>query len=564
MFGGGFKSWRGDCTNDIYGLSQFWQFNKFFITGWRRRFPMLALLYFGRAAVRTSADKKVRILTGDKSLDQLTRETVDALYKRNFPIVLYQQGPNLVRFRNGSGSRPLVDLVTTDVMINRMAETCKFLARSPNGGLKQIFPPMTLARNILAESSWPFPELKGVVESPVLRPDGTVLESPGYDLATGLFYAPAPDLDMMDAPLDPSRAQVRAALRLIGNIFADFPFLGDADRANTLAALLTPILRPAITGPVPMFALDAPKQGTGKTLIASVISIIATGRPPNVKTIPGKDDENEWRKFLTAELRQSPTVVILDNADRQVRSAALAAMLTTTSWSDRLLGASEILHLPASCFWVLTGNNLSLSADLIRRTFASRIDATTADPHLRGGFKFPDLISHVMRTRGNLLWACLTLARFWYSAGCPPPSGVPSLGNYTSWVQVIGGVLELAGVGPFLGNLQEGYDRSDSDTDSWAAFFSWWFERFGNESMTTRELVKRSRDGWGSELEEILPEHLAGQFTAFEGGFRNDFLRNLGFALRERRDRVWPNGLVLRRVKTDRNKVAQWQVVKNS
>jgi hypothetical protein len=47
---------------------------------------------------------------------------------------------------------------------------------------------------IHAEKRWPgLYSLKGITETPLLRPDGTVLDVPGYDPTTGYLYAPSAD-----------------------------------------------------------------------------------------------------------------------------------------------------------------------------------------------------------------------------------------------------------------------------------------------------------------------------------------------------------------------------------
>jgi hypothetical protein len=61
---------------------------------------------------------------------------------------------------------------------------------------KDIDPPPAVVEKLLAKGTWPqLPHVVGVVTVPTLRPDGTVLSHPGYDLATKLWCAPAGDFD---------------------------------------------------------------------------------------------------------------------------------------------------------------------------------------------------------------------------------------------------------------------------------------------------------------------------------------------------------------------------------
>ena len=51
--------------------------------------------------------------------------------------------------------------------------------------------PTMLARGLLAAAPWhSLPVLQGIIEAPTLRPDGSLLESPGYDVSTGLLFDP--------------------------------------------------------------------------------------------------------------------------------------------------------------------------------------------------------------------------------------------------------------------------------------------------------------------------------------------------------------------------------------
>src|SRR5262249_28591521 len=146
-----------------------------------------------------------------------------------------------------------------------------------------------------------FSPLDAITEVPVLRPNGTVVSEPGYDKATKLLYQPGFNLSVPPIPDKPSRKAIRAALQLLLNeVLVDFPFDGQESRANTLGLLLPPIVRPAITGPVPLALLDKPKRGTGASLLAELISLIVTGRPAEMGGAP--TDGEEWRKAITARL----------------------------------------------------------------------------------------------------------------------------------------------------------------------------------------------------------------------------------------------------------------------
>ena len=241
---------------------------------------------------------------------------------------------------------------------------------------------------------------------------------------------------MPAVPEHPTTEDVERALECIDDAIADFPFVDEASRANAIVSFLTPVCRPAITGPTPLALYDATSQGTGKTLLAEVVSIIATGRAGALSSAP--KDIDEWRKQLTSVLRNGAPVVVIDNVMQRLSSGELCKVLTESFHADRILGQSEMLMLPVRCSWIATGNNIQLGGDMPRRCYWVRMDAKCSRPFNRTGFRHADLKGWTLEKRGELLCSLLTLARAWFAAGCPAPAIKP-LGSFESWTVVMGG-----------------------------------------------------------------------------------------------------------------------------
>ncbi|KPC93027.1 hypothetical protein ADL27_21925, partial [Streptomyces sp. NRRL F-6602] len=55
--------------------------------------------------------------------------------------------------------------------------------------VRQLLMPKTCG-TILGRKDWPLPHLRGIITSPVVRPDGSLLHAPGYDKTTGLYLQP--------------------------------------------------------------------------------------------------------------------------------------------------------------------------------------------------------------------------------------------------------------------------------------------------------------------------------------------------------------------------------------
>src|SRR5262249_12290205 len=173
-------------------------------------------------------------------------------------------------------------------------------------------PPLDAVRALLAREVWPreIVPIVGITETPVMRPDGSILDKPGYDAATRLVYVLSPTCIVPPIPLAPSAAERAAALALLDDILADFPFADRASHANALVGLLTPLPAPVIGGPIPLGLIDKPKMGTGASLLTEVIGLLATGRAAATLTAPtGRSGEDEWRKVVTATLLEGPKVI---------------------------------------------------------------------------------------------------------------------------------------------------------------------------------------------------------------------------------------------------------------
>ena len=165
--------------------------------------------------------------------------------------------------------------------------------------------------------------------------------TPGYHPDARLLYCPAPGFEVPAIAERPSAEELSAARALIcEDLFGDFPFISRAEQAHAVALLLLGFLRPMIDGPTPLHLIEKPAAGTGATLIVDAIATILTGTAASVMT-EASDDE-EWRKRVTAKLRQIPPIVLIDNLRQKLDSSAVAAALTAPFWEDRILGVSEM------------------------------------------------------------------------------------------------------------------------------------------------------------------------------------------------------------------------------
>jgi hypothetical protein len=189
-----------------------------------------------------------------------------------------------------------------------------------------------------------------------------------------------------------------------------------------------------------------------------------------------------------AKLLASAQALCLDNLRRPLDSSAVAAAVTATLYEDRILGRSETEAVPVRCVWVATGNNPRLSMEMARRTVRIRLDARTEEPWLRTEFRTPDIYGWAREHRGRLIAAALTLGQGWIAAGRPVAT-TPTLGMFESWTRVLGGVLAVAGVEGFLGNLAEFYADADLEGAEIRAFLAAWWQTHQDTAVLASDLL---------------------------------------------------------------------------
>ena len=481
--------------------------------------------------IATGESVRPWIQVNNVELPDITDASIKALKKLGGTFV---RSNELVRVRIDEKNRAGIETMSEAALRGRMARaavyyTERYNAKTDSRSETIVAPPVNAVQDVMTVGDWPFPALDGVIESPTMRPDGSIVLAPGYDAATRLYLVMSPGLELPAIPNEPEQADVEAALALLADMFVDMPFEDAASRANALGALLTPIARPMIAGPVPMPIFDSPQQGSGKTLTAQLIGLVATGEMPEPS--PAPDAPEEWRKSISAQLGAARSVILIDNITRTLEDGSLAAVLTSTTWSDRLLGRNDKqIKLPARACWMATGNNVKVGGDLITRTYLVRLDAKMSRPQERDGFKHPNIEQWVKANRGLLLKAALVLCRAWHVAGRPAPT-CPRI-RYGEWRTVIGGILQHAGVNEFLGNLRTFQEASDVEGPAWERFILKLIEVFG---ATVAPAQIYARFSSSDELAALLPPELAGKLSGPEDHkAKSQFAQRIGYLFRER------------------------------
>jgi hypothetical protein len=370
-------------------------------------------------------------------------------------------------------------------------------------------------------------KLRGITHTPMVRADGSVLAEPGYDAATGYLYLPGEGVNVPAVPDEPSEVDLATAFNMVHRMIDGFPFATDEDRANYIGLLLTPLMRQITPPTYKMFGISAHQPGSGKSLLAHIAGIIHG----SVLRSEVPDEEAEWRKMTSSILSTtSAPVVVLDNVTGQLRSSVLAGLLTAQGEiQERELGKSSNLSYVNDRLWVVTGNNMVLGGDLVRRTVTIMIDPDMANPEARTDFAIKDLPRWVAEHRNEILWSLLVLIRSWVVAGRDGPVRRQSDG-FAAWERAVGGILAQAGVAG--GFDQESGKRAagGGDDDGLAQVLDHLWEKFGGSTWTSAQALAPDAGEMVFDSRDWLPVSTLAKLSRSEAEGRKSF----GYWLRHR------------------------------
>jgi putative DNA primase/helicase len=345
-------------------------------------------------------------------------------------------------------------------------------------------PPGWFVETLQGRPAWPFPVLEGIIGAPTLRPDGSVLDTPGYDASTGLWF----DSNGTRYPAladKPTRDQARKAVKDVHDVLQDFPFVGSGFAA-ALSAILSIVCRFTIRGCVPLFAARSTTRGSGKGLLVDVLSIIGTGHP--APRWPQSDNDEEDRKRLLTVAMAGDATMHIDNVVKALGSPALDLALTAPSVTDRILGKSAKVEAPLTMVWFASGNNMQFKGDTARRVVPMDIDPQMERPEERTGFAYPHLLDHVHRKRPTLVWAALTIVHAYFQDGTPA-QGLSPYGSFQEWSDIIRSAVVWAVDADPCEGRKALEAESDPAFERLATLLECWHACYGNAEATVVQVL---------------------------------------------------------------------------
>lgn len=430
---------------------------------------------------------------------------------------IYQRGGQLVRIITAKSKpnkatklkkddKPLIKRAVDSLLImeadpihlcevlSKLVRWVKFDERSKQ--FKQKDCPDRVASTLVSRKEWNLPVLCGIIQAPTLRPDGSILEKPGYDDSTGLFFNPG-KTDFPTIPLSPNRDDAIAALDQLLSLLSGFPFDNEESKSVAISAILTGLARKSIST-APLHGFTAPKMGTGKSLLADIVGLIATGKPNCA--IPQADNEAEEKKRLLSVLSEGDPIICYDNIERPFGSPALCSVLTQGEFKDRLLGVNRSLSVPTNATFLATGNNLTFIGDISTRVILCRLDPRCERPEERS-FSI-DLKKYIPSNRGELVKAGLTILRAYHVAG-RPKQNIPQFGRFEEWSDLIRSSLLWLGMTDPCTSRKE-VENEDPIRVLIGGLFTAWYAAFGDLTLKANSVIEKAKNL--PELLEVLKD----------------------------------------------------------
>lgn len=431
---------------------------------------------------------------------------------------LYQQSGVLVRLnRDIDGSLSIQELPKPSLRVlveNAIQFMNEKTSKSGDSFFVPVDMPQVLVDALACAADNPVPELQEVLTTPTLAPNGSLVAERGYHADLASFMDPA-----VGVTAGVTRAEAVVALATLKELLVDFPFENPAHRSVALATILTPVVRSAIAGPIPLVIIDGTTPNSGKSLLADISAILVTGRDAPKQPLTG---EEEFEKRVTALLQTGVRTVLIDNIDRPLGGASLDALLTADTWTGRVLGSSRMIKLRSRAQWMATGNNVAIQGDVSRRAIRCFLAPEMERPEERDDYAFPRMKEHVREHRARYVSAALTVVRAWMLSG--DKVALPSMGSYEGWSDTVRSALVWLGEADPVATQTE--LRLDSAVGVWQTFLDACGNIYGNRPFSAKELfdalyrgarkIGGSKESY-SALEGAMDELIPGNTPSVRG-----------------------------------------------
>lgn len=376
----------------------------------------------------------------------------------------YRRSGSIVQAGTDDEGHPTIIPVSPARFVSRLSGLIRWQKYNKKGEAVETGCPSGVAASAFTAGDWPaLPVLVGVQDTPIMRPDGTLWQTPGYDPITRTIYAPTCTIPPI--PDHPTDMEANESMAILHDIMCDFVFERPEMAFLVWSAVFSVLARTAIIGPVIAHLFTAPQPGTGKGLQAQMISEIALGHPPvpfHFPLITGdekreSDREEEQEKRLAQAAMSGTRILNLDNLkngawfggpifDRVSAAPDKVAL--------RKLGENHtMLEYHWRAVFVCNGNHIHVLNDSRRRCGEAKLVVTCANPSQRAltSFRYPLADGYCLKIRGILLYHCFVVLLHHAQNGFAKTHDRPDLANFNRYQSVVcDAIVRAGGLDPSL------------------------------------------------------------------------------------------------------------------
>ena len=399
------------------------------------------------------------------------------------------------------------------------------------------------------------PVLHQIINHPTITRDWEVINEAGYHPLSGLYLEPSKMVKIEDMSIE-------TAYNTLGEWLADFPFKDYSDLCNTIALLITMLIRPALPdGELPpLFIITANTQGAGKSTLAQILATVILGETAGSTQLP--NSEEEIRKAIGAELIHGTEVVVLDNITEKniVASTSLASAISEPIIRFRILGKSKMIQSDNNATYILTGNNVDANADLVDRACFIRLSAEKRVAERE--FRTETILKDTIEKRQTIFSAVYTIVNEWIKKG-KPRGEVQHRSNV--WAKYMGGIFNMLNdnidfevndelgnpirpLQQFLNNDTEARIKANPEFSDWCVFRDKVVQDFNEDPWTVSDVFHIASFRNDEEDDNLLGSWFKGHDSYHENVRR----RSLGTYLRANVDKVFGHWQLIANGKKDR------------
>jgi len=206
---------------------------------------------------------------------------------------------------------------------------------------------------------------------------------------------------------------LKEAKKVLQKIYGEFCFQEKQDYTNAIAHLITPFLRGLYTDfsvRSPMFCLLANRERAGKDYCAAIQGLVLEGcaveeSPISSGEYKSSGTNDELRKKLVSALISGKKRLHFANNKGRLNNAVLEGILTSQTYSDRILGKNESPTFSNELDFSMSGNlGITFTPDLANRSRFIRLFLDIEDANERN-FSEPNLHKWILDNRSLVISA---------------------------------------------------------------------------------------------------------------------------------------------------------------